>query len=151
MTTYRNSPLDFMLNESKSSDALFGDSDINEVLLPDVEFGEFDELGETPEHEASETPDEETTEELDSLSKELEELKNKISELKVKYPEDTNDEVASALDDATSAIDLAVHHLGDINEDLDKDSNEEPIGDVDVDGSAALENELPVLPPEGLE
>ena len=144
----RNNPLDFMLNESKGSGSLFGDSDVNEIMLPDMDF---DEESETPAEEASETPAEETGEELDTLSSELEKIKTQLEDLKVKYPEDTNGEVAKALDDATSAIDLATHHLGDIGEDL---GTEEPLLDeapVGGDDLAALENELPVLPPEGLE
>jgi hypothetical protein len=119
MTKYTD-PLDYL---TESANPLFGEGSVGEVTLPgdfESELPDFseDEAGETPEHEAGESEDEETTEELDTLSKELEDLKNKITELKTKYPEDTNGEVASALDDATSAIDLAVHHLGDIGEDL---------------------------------
>ncbi|MCI4435386.1 MAG: hypothetical protein JHC33_01065 [Ignisphaera sp.] len=118
-------PLDYL---TESANPLFGEGSVGEVTLPgdfESELPEFpmepeDEAGETPEHEAGESEDEETTEELDTLSKELKDLKNKITELKTKYPEDTNGEVASALDDATSAIDLAVHHLDDIEEDLSK-------------------------------
>jgi hypothetical protein len=147
----RNNPLDFMLTEGKDSGALFGDSDVNEIMLPDdMGLGE-DESLESPEHEASETPGEETGEELDTLASELEKIKTKLEDLKVKYPEDTNGEVAKALDDATSAIDLATHHLGDIGEDL---GTEEPLLDeapVGGDDLAALDNELPELPVEGLE
>jgi dsDNA-specific endonuclease/ATPase MutS2 len=143
----RNNPLDFMLTEGKASGALFGDSDVNEIMLPDMDY---EEKSETPAEEASETPEKETDEELDTLSKELKELKDKLDELKVKYPEDTNAEVASALDDATSAIDLAVHHLDDIGEDLR--TEEKPLMGEIPGGEAppALENELPVLPPEGI-
>lgn len=144
----KNSPLDFMLTEGKDSGALFGDSDVNEIMLPDM--GE-DEGFESPEHEAGETPEEETSEELDTLASELEEIKTKIDGLKSKYPEDTNGEVAKALDDATSAIDLATHHLGDIGEDLGAEPElgmEEPL--MDTEGHNALENEMP-LPTEGLE
>ena len=144
----KNSPLDFMLTESKASGALFGDSNVNEIMLPDM--GE-DEGFESPEHESSETPEEETGEELDTLASELEKIKTKLEDLKVKYPEDTNGEVAKALDDATSAIDLATHHLGDIGEDLGGEGpllDEAPVGGDDL---AALENEMPELPVEGLE
>lgn len=147
MTT-RNSPLDFLLLENNTADSLFGDSDVNEVTLPD----DFDEFAgdESPEHEAGESKDEETGEELDTLSSELDKLKDKITELKSKYPEDTNNEVAKALDDATSAIDLAVHHLGDIGEDLgepkeDFEDQTMPGGegggsdDVEFSGSASPE------------
>ena len=144
----RNNPLDFMLTEGKDSGALFGDSDVNEIMLPDMDF---EEESETPAEEASETPVEETDEELDTLASELEKIKIKLDDLKVKYPEDTNGEVAKALDDATSAIDLATHHLGDISEDL---GSEEPLLDeapVGGDDLAALENEMPAPLPEGLE
>ena len=142
----RNSPLDFLLFENASSDALFGETDTNEVFLPDEGI---DELGESPEHEAGESGDEETDETLDSLSKELKKVKDTLDELKVKYPEDTNGEVASALDDATSAIDLAVHHLDDIESDLNtKNEGGEPtqeLEDMTMPGGEGGE-----LPPEEL-
>ena len=53
----------------------------------------------------------------------------------------------SALDDATSAIDLAVHHLDDIESDLGVE-NEEPtqeLEDMSMSGEEGSE-----LPPEGL-
>ncbi|MCI4436280.1 MAG: hypothetical protein JHC33_05645 [Ignisphaera sp.] len=146
----KNSPLDFMLTEGKDSGALFGDSDVNEIMLPDM--GE-DEGFESPAEEASETPEKETDEELDTLSKELKELKDKLDELKVKYPEDTNAEVASALDDATSAIDLAVHHLDDIGEDLE--TEEKPLmdklpGGEELPGSGSELPAPPAPPAEGI-
>lgn len=137
----KNSPLDFLLLENNSSDALFGETDTNEVFLPDNGGGmdefEGDEGDESPEHEAGESEDEETGEELTTLSQELDELKDKITELKSKYPEDTNDDIAKALDDATSAIDLAVHHLGDIGEDLGNGSEDPDEDNVEFSGSAS--------------
>ena len=150
-------PLDYL---TENANPLFGEGSVGEVTLPgdsseeapefplisgdDADFAEGEE---SAEHEAGESTDEETTEELGTLSSELEELKNKISDLKSKYPEDTDGEVAKALDDATSAIDLAVHHLGDIGEDLSTEepeiapeessevvlSEEEPDADLDLD------------------
>ena len=92
------------------------------------------------EAEAGESESEETNEELDSLSKELKELKTKLEDLKVKYPEDTNEEVAKALDDATSAIDLAVHHLDDIEEDL---PSEEMSGELEGGEHEEVKEEWP--------
>ena len=136
-------PLDFLLTENMN----FGESSTNEVELPGIDGDEEvsfaidnemdNEDGEDPEHEASETPDEETKEDLDTLSKELDALKDKITELKTKYPEDVNNEVAKALDDATSAIDLAVHHLGDIGEDLGETT---PEGGESEEGEGADED-----------
>ena len=148
MKTYTE-PLDYLI---ENASPLFGEGSTGEVTLPGdagEELPDFDfdidkvedessaeEAEETPGEEASESESEETDEQLDGLSKELEEIKNKLSDLKVKYPEDTDGEVAKALDDATSAIDLAVHHLGDIEEDLpaeegseDLESVEEPVSD----------------------
>ena len=138
-------PLDYL---TESTNPLFGEGSVGEVTLPGdsdedlPEFpmepsGEDSEFSEeTPAEEAGESETTETDEQLDGLSKELKELKDKITELKSKYPEDTNAEVASALDDATSAIDLAVHHLDDIEEDL---STEEPSAEEPAAEEAPLE------------
>lgn len=131
MTKEYTNPLDFMLTEDVTSRPLFGESSVGEVTLPDepITDEDFDFDGDGG-------SDEGTEELLGTLSDELDKIKNKITELKTEYPEDVNGEVASALDDATSAIDLAVHHLGDIGEDLD---TEKPL----LDGEAPIE-ETPI-------
>jgi hypothetical protein len=127
MTKEYTNPLDFMLTEDVTSRPLFGESSVGEVTLPDEpitdEDFDFD-------NDAGGS-DEGTEKLLGTLSDELDKIKNKITELKTEYPEDVNGEVAGALDDATSAIDLAVHHLSDIGEDLD---TEKPL----------LDNEVPI-------
>ena len=50
---------------------------------------------------------------IDQLTK----IKNEITKIKVQYPEDKFPEKANALDDATSAVDLTIHHLLDIMSD----------------------------------
>lgn len=152
-----NSPLDFLLLENNSGGALFGDSDRNEVLLPELdempEDFEAPEAEESLEHEAGESESEEageTEEELGTLSDELNKLKDKITELKSEYPEDTNEEVAKALDDATSAIDLAVHHLGDIGEDLDSNKEDTPTQELEDMTMPGGEGEIDLSIPDEL-
>jgi hypothetical protein len=131
----KNSPLDFLLLENIQEKPLFGESSVGEVTLP----GDFEEdFTPSEDHEASETETTETDEELETLSSELDKIKIKLEALKVKYPEDTDGEVAKALDDATSAIDLATHHLGDIGEDLGGEEGaelplEEPTGELPLE------------------
>ncbi|MEI6297223.1 MAG: hypothetical protein WCO84_06340 [bacterium] len=141
----KNSPLDFLLFESTG--ALFGDSDVNEVTLPDDTYGddirseheEFGGEGENEEHEELETPGEEALEHSDEprdiiseLLRKLSDLKEEItSKLKDKFPEGSDPEAAEALDDATSAIDLATHHLEDVYNKLCGESGGEGEGSVD--------------------
>lgn len=115
---YSSNPLDFM---SEEIDPMFGESSVGEITLPESPTS-MDDLGSSEEEE----PELGTEDTLDTLSSELEDIGAKITELKTKYPEDTNEEIAKALDDATSAIDLAKHHLGDIGEDLNSTTTEEP-------------------------
>ena len=149
----KNSPLDFLLLEGNG--ALFGDSDVNEVTLPDddirSEHEEFGGEGENEEHEEHETPGEEALEHSDEprdiiseLIRELSDLKEKITgKLKDKFPEGSDPEAAEALDDATSAIDLATHHLEDVDNQLSgetEDGSEQELEDgedVEFHGTAS--------------
>ncbi len=126
----RNNPLDFLLLENNSSDSLFGETDTNEVFLPEPD--ESEEIFGASDEEANETPGEEALEHSDDprdiiseLLRELSDLKEKItSKLKDKFPEDADPEAAEALDDATSAIDLATHHLEDVDNKLSGEKSE---------------------------
>ena len=125
-------PLDFMLTENTISRPLFGESSMNEITLPgdeDITGEPFDEMGD----ESNETPGEEALEHssdprdiISGLMRKISDLKEEItSKLKDLYPEDKDSEIAEALDDATSALDLATHHLEDVDNSLSGESNTE--------------------------
>ena len=143
----RNSPLDFLLLENNSSDSLFGETDTNEVFLPepsegDETFGASDEAGETPGDEALEHSDE-PRDIISDLLRELSGLKEKITgKLKDKFPENSDPEAAEALDDATSAIDLATHHLEDVDNKLSGEKSETS-PEQELEDGAELSPEMP--------
>ena len=146
-------PLDFLSAGTVESklrslreevEPFFGESSMGEVTLPDDEFGsspsgEESEYGDDiPEHEESETPGEKADEHSSDPRDMISELKRKISDLKEEiteklkplFPEDREEELAEALDDATSALDLCDHHLSDIDNKLSGEApNEVPEGE----------------------
>jgi len=127
----KNTPLDFMLVENVISRPVFSrlsESESDpfdfENDIPEAEEGTLsDEAHE--EHEESETPAEEELEHSEDPRDVISELQRKISDLKAEitdklkplFPEDKDKNVAEALDDATSALDLACHHLTDVDND----------------------------------
>ena len=113
MKLYTN-PLDYMLCENI------------DLTLPEKPIDSEVKL---PEHET----EEKTEKELSTLRDELEKINVTITELKSKYPEDTSEEIAKALDDATSAIDLAIHHLSDIKGDIETDIDKNDSKHLDID------------------
>lgn len=134
-----NSPLDFLLLENTSSDMLFGDNDTNEVMLPeDMPMNSDEESEETPEEENLEHSNE-PRDIISELQRKISDLKEEItSKLKPLFPEseEKHKNMAEALDDATSALDSALHHLTDIDNDISGDeegSIEEPSQDLNIE------------------
>jgi flagellin-like hook-associated protein FlgL len=172
-------PLDFLITESVEEEGspLFGESSAGEVELPgsedaDIDSMEFDfsDIGdESASEEVSEIPAEEEHEDSGDTRDIISELKKKISDLKEEiteklkplFPEDkeSDKELAEALDDATSALDLCDHHLTDIDNALsDRGSEPEEIEETPAEEA----NETPAeeaeehadnteLPLEGME
>lgn len=154
----RNNPLDFMttLTEEVDNDFMSGESTTGEIELPEAETQDADidsmefNFGD---EESLETPEEEVSEHavdprdlISELKKKISDLKEEISaSLKPLFPEDKEKELAEALDDATSALDLCDHHLTDIDNSL-SDANE-----VKDPEEVLTDTGEPSLPVEGLE
>ena len=58
---------------------------------------------------------------LPEVSADIARLKEKITAIKIEYPEDTDREIAEALDDMTGALDVAQHHVEDISMKIEGD------------------------------
>ncbi len=154
----RNNPLDFMitLTEEVDNDFMSGESTTGEIELPEAETQDADidsmefNFGD---EESLETPEEEVSEHavdprdlISEFKKKISDLKEEISgSLKPLFPEDKEKELAEALDDATSALDLCDHHLTDIDNSLSEVSEVEDPEEVLTDTGE------PSLPVEGLE
>ena len=52
------------------------------------------------------------------ISTDIAAIAKKLEEIKIKYPEDKTPDIAKALDDITAALSVALHHVGDITEEL---------------------------------
>ena len=142
-------PLDYLITSEASVklrslreevEPFFGEGTTGEVTLPEDTFDEGPSVEESEfSEEANETPGEEALEHSDEPRDVISELKRKISDLKEEiteklkplFPEDKTEELAEALDDATSALDLCDHHLSDIDNKL---SGEAPSNETGEEG-----------------
>jgi hypothetical protein len=154
----RNNPLDFLGQTTKTVTVLdYLLEAFDESPFPVDEFEpETSEMSPEMGEESSEFGEEESpTEELGDHRTIISELQQKISDLKEEittklkpaFPEDKDQEIAEALDDATSALDLASHHLQDVDNSLsgegatpDTDAGEE--SETSEEPSEVLEDEF---------
>lgn len=136
-----SNPLDFLkysLTEETITRPMFGmNGPVDEDTVSD-----FGELGNHEEDEENTSLDKFSTEEdledqeprdiISELQKDISDLKAKITDkLKPLYPESNHKDMAEALDDATSALDLCLHHLTDLDNGVSGGEDDEP-SDADI-------------------
>ncbi len=118
MLTKRDILLEKLLYETSDETDFIGTSDETGFTGTSDEIG-FTGTSDEPEM-ASEPRDI-----ISELQRKISDLKEEITEkLKPLYPEDKDKDLAEALDDATSALDLASHHLTDVDNSLSGSSDE---------------------------
>lgn len=146
-----------ILYESVEESPFFGEGSVGEINIPGAEVSDRDadidsmnfDFGD---EEASETPEEEEKEHetpgkprdiISELKQKISDLKEEITEkLKPLFPEKDDAELAEALDDATSALDLCDHHLTDLDNALSDKKELEP--EVSSEPEEALMNKEPL-------